>query len=90
MSILPNSQGDLRNWLKPLESIINIDVSTLHAMMRSRHTIAHTDLRASTKQQQFVESLSSFVLPPTFAYKSIFEALVKKMESQKTYKRKSF
>lgn len=84
------SVNDLRSWLQPLESVLKVDILTLRTMMTSRHTVAHTDLRSAQNQQQFVQSLSSYTLPPSFAYKPIFDALAKQMQSHSSWKRKVY
>lgn len=81
--------NDLRVWLQPLESVLKVDILTLR-MMTSRHTVAHTDLRSAQNQQQFVQSLSSYALPTSFAYKPLFDALTKQMQSHSSWKRKVY
>lgn len=80
--------GAFRQWLHPLESHVKVDILTLRSMMSSRHAVAHTDLRSAQNQQQFVQSLSSYVAPPT--YKAIFDTLTKKMQSHSAWKRKVY
>jgi hypothetical protein len=82
------SVGDFRQWIQPLESVLNVDLVAMHTMMCSRRTVTHTDLRAAHDQVQFVYSLSSFSLPNSFPYKAIFDALMKKMQAHTQFKRK--